>query len=130
MQFRTVQLSDGKLQLQRRKACLVITDDAPVASLMTVCRLHANGNEVAKPIVVHTTMRIGQIQRVLHQIETTTLQKAVSEPPGPNEKDSRPVNRDECFSLIYGCVRSLFGKCSSLAIPALFSRSMVSRKCR
>ena len=87
VQFRTVQLSDGKLQLQRRKACLVITDDTPEGA-----------------VVVHTTMRIGQIQRVLHQIETTTLQKAVTEPPGPNEKDSRPVNRDECFSLIYGCV--------------------------
>ena len=103
VQFRTVQLSDGKLQLQRRKACLVITDDTPEGAVQ-VCRLHANGEEVAIPVVVHTTMRIGQIQRVLHQIETTTLQKAVTEPPGPNEKDSRPVNRDECFSLIYGCV--------------------------
>ena len=103
VQFRTVQLSDGKLQLQRRKACFSITEATPSGTIQ-VCRLHSNEEEVAHPIVVHITMRMGQIQRVLHDVETTTLQRALTEPPGPNEKDTRPVNAAECFSLIYGYV--------------------------
>jgi hypothetical protein len=98
VQFRTVQLGDGQLQLQRRKACMYQNPDGDDPGFVQICRLHQNGSEKATPIVVHNSMVLGQIQRVLHEVETATLQRALAEKPTP---DSPAVNASECFSLVY-----------------------------
>jgi hypothetical protein len=65
-----------------------------------VCRLHPNDTEKSLPIVVHNSMALGQVQRVLAGIETATLQRALVDQPGAGE-DARPVDANECFSLVY-----------------------------
>lgn len=100
IQFRTVQLGDGQLQLQRRKACMFQTPSSKDPGVVQICRLHQNGSEKAEPVVVHNSMQLSQIQRVLQGIETATLQRAVNEKPPPGE-DGRAVDSKECFSLVY-----------------------------
>lgn len=39
-----------------------------------ICRLDPAGKEKATPVVAHNSIHMGQIQRVLHGIETATLQ--------------------------------------------------------
>ena len=39
-----------------------------------ICRLDPSGKEKATPVLVHNSIHLGQIQRVLHDIETATLQ--------------------------------------------------------
>jgi len=99
VQFRTVQLGDGQLQLQRRKACMFQNPESTMPGAVQICRLHANGSEKADPVILHNSMQLAQIQRVLHGIETSTLQRAINEKPSAEE--SRVVDADECFSLVY-----------------------------
>jgi len=39
-----------------------------------ICRLDPSGKEKATPVLVHNSIHLGQIRRVLHDIETATLQ--------------------------------------------------------
>lgn len=101
VQFRTVQLGDGQLQLQRRKACMYQSATTTDPGSVQICRLDNDGTQKANPVVVHNSITLSQIQRVLHDIETATLQRALAEKPVPGDPESRAVDGNECFSLVY-----------------------------
>ncbi len=51
VQFRTVQLGDGKLQLQKRKACMFQDPESEDPGSVVVCRLNPAGTEKSVPVV-------------------------------------------------------------------------------
>uniref|UniRef100_A0A7S2WD43 PPM-type phosphatase domain-containing protein n=1 Tax=Rhizochromulina marina TaxID=1034831 RepID=A0A7S2WD43_9STRA len=96
VQFRTVQLPDGKLQLQRR-AVRFFTDEREGNAKLRIVRA-SNDPRKGGATVIQTVIT-KQIQRVLLGAETMTMKRAVKDIPVGT--DVKPVQEDSCLSLIY-----------------------------